>query len=322
MIVEHQDCFVCRAPAWFETLSGPAAGELHARLSFSFAHEGWQGIPHGGTAMTALLELADLLCLRERGSGLEYPLRSKWRFGDSVRIGDEMELTARFREDESRLQLAMRRPESEKIYLQGELELGVAPAGADFEPPPARLLAPARPHQPLEIYDNCFVCGCSRKVPGLERRFFRTAAGLFEPPLVLVRFGHRPDQERRLAENFQQYTGRLHPGVLAALLDELCGWSGVLSGELYGFTVRFELTINALPRITDELLGLAPQPPVRGRGERCFYYPHGMLLQHSESGFGDVVAAASGQWLARPELAQQFRETHVKEDLSGILFTG
>ncbi len=321
MISEHQHCFVCREPGWLERLDVQMPGRVMAEMVFTPAQEGWQGIPHGGAAMTALLELADILWQRERGGGLPRPWRVDWRFGDSLRIGDAVELEARFGEDGNLLELAMRRRKKEKVYLRGKLRVRGEPATVDFPlPPEEQMLHPNQSHQALEIYDNCFVCGCRRQRPGLERRFFRTVSEQFDPPLVLVRFGTLRDQRRRLPECFQQYPGRIHPGVLAALLDELCGWSGVLSGDLYGFTVRFTLAVNFLPGIGDELLGISPQPPVRGRGRRKFYFSRGVLLRRSEKGFSEIVAVARGQWLARPELARQFRETHIREELSGISF--
>jgi acyl-coenzyme A thioesterase PaaI-like protein len=314
----HEACFVCRERNWFAPR--PAAGpeKITAGLTFDLEHEGWQGIPHGGTAMSALLDFADHARLARRGENLAYPLAAAFRFGDSVRIGDRMALEAV--EKDGKLGLQMFREGAEKIYLAAEVEPGAAPGRVAFaHPDPDRLLAAGPRHHPLEVYDNCFVCGRKRQAPGLERRFFRSG-GEFEPAVVMVRFGDVRDRSRGLARNFQQAAGRLHPGILATLLDELLGWSGVLSGDLYGFTVRFRLVVNFLPGVDDELFGISPAPPVRGRGERRFYYPKGVLYRRSGEGGFTAAAVAEGQWLARDELRRQFVETRVSEDLSGVTF--
>ncbi len=317
----HEACFICREWDWFNP---PPAVDMEGQvlrtgLRFTSAQEGWQGIPHGGTAMSALLDFADYAGLHRRGENLAYPLAATFRFGDSARVGDRMELEAGF-SDSGLLALKMRRPGRDKIYLQAELETAVAPGLADFpHPDPGLLLASGSRHEPLGIYDNCFVCGRKRRVPGLERRFFRSCE-TFAPAVVMVRFGDARDRARGLARNFQQAEGRLHPGILATLLDELLGWSGVLSGNLYGFTVRFQLTVNFLPGLEDELFGVSPAPPVRGRGERCFYYPQGVLYRRREGGVFEVAAAARGQWLARDELRRQFLEARVREDLGKVVF--
>ncbi|RLB70632.1 MAG: hypothetical protein DRH03_06850, partial [Deltaproteobacteria bacterium] len=87
---------------------------------------------------------------------------------------------------------------------------------------------------------------------------------------------------------------------------ELCCWSGVLAGDLYGFTVRFQLHLNRCPAIGDELFGISPAPLVRGRKVRKFYHPYGALYLEKPDGSLDVVAVAKGQWLAREELRLQF----------------
>jgi acyl-coenzyme A thioesterase PaaI-like protein len=318
-ITGHEACFVCRSPSWFEELPVEEGGAVSVKMNFASQHEGWQGIPHGGVAMTALLDLADYAGQCKTGANLTYPLAVAWRFGDSVRIGERMMLKAWLKEV-GRYDLSMRRLNAEKIYLQAELKTKEPVFTVDFELPPVdSLFDPEAVHQPLEVYDNCFVCGRKRRWPGLERRFFRSATGI-DPAVVMVRFGDQRDRDKGLAVNFQQAEGRLHPGVLAALLDELCGWSGVLAGDLYGFTVRFQLKINFLPEIGDELFGISPEPRVRGRGERLLYYPRGVIYRRTEAGFTEVVAVAEGQWLAREELRRQFIATSIKEDLSGIIF--
>ena len=314
-VAGHEACFVCHDKFCFSSINDCDSG-VEAEMVFSRDHEGWMDIPHGGVAMAALLDLADHCWLRINGVNLVYPLEIDWRFADVVGIGDEMSLKAAVK-DENSLLLSMRRQGSEKIYLSAEVRVAVEAAEADFPLlEPELLQKKGAQHQPLEVYDNCFVCGLKRQKPGLRRRFFRTVGEL---PSIIVRFGGG-SEGLQLASSFQQASGTLHPGVVAALLDELCGWSGILAGDLYGYTVRLKLHLNRLPILGEELFGIAPAPLVRGRGARKFYYPRGALYQKRADGSLEVIAVATGQWLAREELRQQFDESHVEEDLAGIVF--
>jgi len=321
--VGHEACFVCQKAFCFSSITDTVSG-VESEMCFGPQHEGWQGIPHGGVAMTALLDLADHCWLRVKGKNLPYPIVIEWRFADAVAIGDKMLLKAEIR-DEDTIFLSMRRQGSEKIYLKAEIGVGIEIHKVGFNPPDPRVFfKPGAKHQALAIYDNCFVCGQKRQQPGLQRRFFKTVIKAddcenSDVSAVIVRFGSAMEKPP-LAASFQQAPGRLHPGVLAALLDELCGWSGVLAGDLYGYTVRFSLNINRLPALDEEFFGFSPTPLVRGRGTRQFYMPRGVLYQKNQDGSLDIIAAASGQWLARDQLRQQFDVSHIDEELAGIVF--
>ena len=321
--VGHEACFVCRDNFCFSTLRNCQNG-VETEMVFACKHEGWEGIPHGGVAMTALLDLADLCWLQIKGENLLYPLAVEWRFADAVVIGDNMSLRATVKDDDT-ITVSMQNENSTKIYLQGVIKTQPERVNSSFSlPEPQELIQNFTRNQALAVYDNCFVCGRKRQFPGLQRRFFRTVItddrqSGSDRPAVIVRFGGI-GAEADLAALFQQAPRQLHPGVLAALLDELCGWSGVLAGDLYGFTVRFKLNINRLPGLDEEIFGFAPTPKVKGRGERKFYFPEGVLYRTKGDGSLEIIASASGQWLARDQLRQQFDETHIAEDLSGIIF--
>ena len=318
LVAGHEACFVCHDNFCFSSIDHCASG-VETKMVFSLDHEGWMGIPHGGVAMTALLDLADHCWLQEKGENLVYPLEIDWRFADAVHIGDATSLKAVVN-DENIILLSMQRQGSEKIYLKGEVRVATETVGVDFPLlEPELLQQKSAQHQPLAIYDNCFVCGRKRQKPGLMRRFVKFGCVGDELPAIIVRFGGGPE-DLQIATSFQQAPGTLHPGVLAALLDEVCGWSGVLADDLYGYTVRFKLHINRLPALGEELFGVAPTPVVRGRGSRKFYHPKGALYQKKADGSFEIIAVATGQWLAREELRQQFDDTQIVEDMSGITF--
>lgn len=319
----HEACFVCHDKFCFSEVRDCESG-VETEMVFGLEHEGWQGIPHGGVAMTALLDLADHCWFRIKGANLTYPLATEWRFADAVTIGDKMHLRAVVK-DGNTIFLSMQRQGSEKIYLRVEVKVKSMLEEVGFKlPNPQKLLQDDVKHQPLDVYDNCFVCGRKRQSPGLQRRFFKTVINPENPDgqdfsAVIVRFGGA-EAGKDLSTFFQQAPNRLHPGVLAALLDELCGWSGVLADDLYGYTVRFKLNINYLPEIGTEFFGYSPKPMVRGRGVRKFYHPQGALYRKKDDGTFEIIACASGQWLARDELRQQFDKSHIVEDVRGIVF--
>ncbi|MCK5679631.1 hypothetical protein KAI46_02325 [bacterium] len=316
--IGHEACFVCSQGFCFSSIRDCEFG-VETEMVFGVEHEGWQGIPHGGVAMTALLDLADHCWFRVKGENLTYPLEIEWRFADAVVIGDKVRLKAEIKTGDT-ISLSMQRENCEKTYLRAEIKVESEASKFSIKlPDPQELLQHDSSHQALAVYDNCFVCGRKRQQPGLQRRFFKAVVdgndnekGAY--PVIIVRFGGAT------ARPFQQAQNRLHPGILAALLDELCGWGGVLAGDLYGYTVRFKLNINHLPAISDNFFGLAPTPKVRGRGARQFYYPEGALYRKKEDGSFDIIATASGQWLAKEELRLQFDTSHVEEELKDIVF--
>ncbi len=87
----------------------------------------------------------------------------------------------------------------------------------------------ALPGGPLPNYELCYVCGHANPM-GLNVRF------RLDGERVITRF--RPDPLHA------GYPGRLHGGVLAALLDETMGWAPcVLAGR---FCVAVELNVRYL----------------------------------------------------------------------------
>ena len=112
----------------------------------------------------------------------------------------------------------------------------------------------------------------------------------------------------------------MHPGVLGAVLDEICGWSGFIKHELFGVTVRLQINFKRPVLLGEKLLFAAVEPEVRGRGTRQLYRARGCLFAVSAAGSYETVAMAAGQWLALPALKEQFYDTRVEEDLSRISF--
>jgi acyl-coenzyme A thioesterase PaaI-like protein len=170
---------------------------------------------------------------------------------------------------------------------------------------------------PLSIYENCFICGTRRRERGMRRRFFM--AEYDNRYYILAKFGFAPG-DAAIAESFQQAAGVLHPGVIGAVLDEICGWAGFIKHELFGVTVRLQISFKRPVLMDEKLLFAAFEPEVRGRGSRQLYRARGCLMSVAADGSYETVALAAGQWLALPALREQFYETRIEEDLNRIFF--
>lgn len=313
----HENCFACRQGFCLENIA-PADPGLRAEIRMTRRHEGWLDIPHGGIGISAALDLADLCWLRARGANLPYPQAMTMKFADTCRIGDLLVLEAQPAAERPAVDFRLFRPGRGKNYLAGEIGPAAAEAPAvDLELPPISVLADRALLEPLSIYHNCFICGCRRQAPGMGRRFFiaRLPAG----DCILARFGFR-EEDREPAAFFQQGKGLLHPGVIGAVLDEICGWAGFLAGELFGVTVRLTLNFRRPVRAGERLLFAAPKAAVRGQGRRRLYQSRGYALAVDERENYELVASAAGQWLSLPELRQQFYATRVEEDLGAVKF--
>ncbi len=313
----HEKCFACRERFCLPDIR-VIDGALEADLLMEKKHEGWIGIPHGGIGISAVLDLADLCWLRHKGTNLPFPYTISLKFGDRCRLGDVLHLRAELDDGQSQVAFRMQRPGQRQSYIAGTVE-----PNSEFEDgeiidlPPLAEIERHATLTPLSIYDNCFICGNHRSAPGMQRRFFQ--ADFKERHFILAKFGFDP-RDATIAKRFQQAEGVLHPGVIGAVLDEICGWSGFIKHELFGVTVRLQLSFKRPVLVSEKLLFAAVEPEVRGRGNRRLYRARGFLVAVSDAGSYETVAMAAGQWLALPVLREQFYETRIEEDLSLISF--
>jgi acyl-coenzyme A thioesterase PaaI-like protein len=281
-------------------------------------HEGWIGIPHGGIGIAAVLDLADLCWLQYKQGNLPFPYSISLKFGDRCRLGDVLQLRADLDEDLQQVAFRMRRSGQGQSYIAGTVEPNTGFAnGETFDLPSLDDLEGQAVLTPLSIYENCFICGTKRSERGMRRRFFMAEYG--DRHYILTKFGFDAG-DADIAESFQQAEGVLHPGVIGAVLDEICGWSGFIKHELFGVTVRLKIDFKRPVLLGEKLLFAAAEPEVRGRGKRQLYRARGRLFAVSAEGSYETVATAAGQWLAFPAMREQFYETRIEEDLSRIFF--
>ncbi len=313
----HEQCFACRERFCLPEIA-MVDGALEAELLMEKKHEGWIGIPHGGIGIAAVLDLADLCWRQHKGESLPFPFTISMKFGDRCQLGDTLQLRAELDDGQSQIIFRMQRPGQRQSYIAGTVEPDAGFAGGDLSSLPHLDEFERRAVlTPLSIYENCFICGTKRRERGMRRRFFMAEHdGRY---YILAKFGFDPG-DAAIAESFQQAAGVLHPGVLGAVLDEICGWSGFIRHELFGVTVRLQMSFKRPVLVDEKLLFVAFEPEVRGRGSRQIYRARGCLMSVLADGGYEAVATAAGQWLALPALREQFYQTRIEEDLSRISF--
>ncbi len=313
----HEKCFACREGFCLPEIT-MVDGVLEAKLLMGKKHEGWIGIPHGGIGIAAVLDLADLCWLQQKGVNLPFPYSISLKFGDRCRLGDVLQLHAELDDDQGRVAFRMQRPGQRQSYIAGTVEPDARfETGENIDLPPLVELELHAALTPLSIYENCFICGTKRSDRGVRRRFFQ--ADFKDRHYILAKFGFEA-RDAQIAAGFQQAEGVLHPGVIGAVLDEICGWSGFIKYELFGVTVRLQINFKRPVLLGEKLLFAAAEPEVRGRGNRQLYRARGCLFVVSVAGSYETVATAAGQWLALPALREQFYEIRTEEDLSCISF--
>ena len=132
--------------------------------------------------------------------------------------------------------------------------------------------------------------------------------------------GLEEDDQNRLSR-FQLADGQIHPGPLAAVLDETLGWGGFVRTRQGGVTVRLELDIMRAVEPGEKLLALGTCTGVRGKSaQRMFWFSEGGILPMGEEDLSPVMLAR-GQWLAVPELTEQMPGQLIPPELTEPLFT-
>jgi len=125
---------------------------------------------------------------------------------------------------------------------------------------------------------NCFVCGLANPA-GLQLRFFENTPG-------------EVVAEYTVPDRFQGYPGVAHGGIVAAMLDEICGRAH-MGGDPPRFMYTARLNVRYRKNIPVgqplRLVGRAGKSKGRtavGRGE--IYGPDGCLLAEAEALLIDV----------------------------------
>ncbi len=276
-------------------------------------HEGWRGLPHGGVLMSLILELAHKgldvpVFLPER-----YPLQVSFRWGGSaIPLGQDILVQVQHEADT--IQGWVKEHKDAAPALTAAIRSGLSTPGLeDKTPDKLRMIIDSLGQkeranaQPLPYSRSCFVCGTERTRPGLERRFYCLEEQ--EQQLVFTSLGLNPDDQRGLSRfRLKDDHDQIHPGVLAAILDETLGWSGFLHTQQGGMTVKLELDLLRPMQKEEKILCFGFCSGTRGNSpNRLFWFAEGGILPVGEDDPSPIMLA-KGQWLAAPRLTEEMEQ--------------
>ncbi|HOF05664.1 MAG TPA: hypothetical protein PLH54_08630 [Syntrophales bacterium] len=294
---------------------------VRAVMTMAEYMEGWRGIPHGGIAMGAVLELAALLRREEAGRASPYPFTADFRLGGAgVRVGDQVILRICPIPDGAEGTIVRKGetfPYLSAVIGYGRDDPSRREAFLSFLPAlPAGVTELTAGGTDLPYYRHCFVCGVARRRPGLERRF-RMHGG--NPPLALAAAGFSAG-DRDSFFRFQT-GGILDPLPSLALLDETMGWAGFLAAASGAVTVRIGYTFYRDIRVGERLIFVGRNEKVRGSvASRLLFWTSGGAAAVDGEGRCEPVIAASAQYLGMAELTGQMRQELIPEELTARAF--
>jgi hypothetical protein len=158
---------------------------------------------------------------------------------------------------------------------------------------------------PLPYATDCFVCGSEREHPGLQRKFY--CLDQQGAQVVFTSIGLDPDDRSRFSQ-FHLDDARIHPGVLAAILDETMGWGGFVKARQGGMTVKLDIDFLRPVEEGEKMLCYGVCSGTRGkRAGRMFWFSEGGIFPMGEGGLSPIMRA-SGQWLAMPDLTEEMKK--------------
>ena len=281
--------------------------------------QGWVGIPHGGVAMGAMAEMAFALMGGAGDSFSPYPFSLDYRMGGaSARLGDALqcEMIATeagaagvlVKEPTAAPYLSATFRFADDLSLKETFESYLPGCIGDVE---TRML-------PLPFYRNCFVCGITRREPGLERRFYALDRQ-DRQKIVVSPIGCAGDNGAAFYR-FQS-RGCLHPLPMLALLDEIMGWGGFLLTASGSVTVKASYTFYRDIRVGEKLLVFGRGEKARGSAaSRLLYWASGGAAAIRSDGVMEPVVAASGQYMGVGALTEQMRQELLPADLTRRAF--
>jgi hypothetical protein len=290
---------------------------VRSEIAMDLRTEGWVGIPHGGISMGAIVDLFESLREARGSTGLPYPVTINVRMGGSrLRTGETVDVAVAPQGEGAKGIVSIRGgalPYLEADIMKTTEHSAVeAPAclPSTFDRMEGSLSA-------LPFYRNCFVCGVDRNHPGLKRNF-----QLFEaarPSRVVVsRIGFDAD-DNATVYRFER-SGRIHPVVLLALIDETMGWACFMNYASGGVTVRMSATLHRAIGVDEKLVVFGRGERVRGTASRMLFWASGGAAVVGRKGAFEIVMTASSQFLGVPALTDQMRTELMPQELTRRAF--
>jgi acyl-coenzyme A thioesterase PaaI-like protein len=312
----HRDCCFCGEDGLILSDFQVTDTGLQAELVVDARHEGWPGIPHGGIAMTSMIELADLL---GDLTGY-YPIRADFRFGgDRILLGDEIVISVVKEYEGYRGEINKR--SGKQPYLKSLIDHRVM---GEYED---RLLSIKKMLEAPVKSSNSFT------VPDFVNRIIFKKA--FQPVHQYRIFEFRELSDRRIcmlcffrnAEGVIQHgefnlisETQVHPGAIITVLDETLGWSGFFTVWQGGVTVNL-MTYFIRPVEPDEtIFSVGICDDVYGSHRRKIVCCSGGIFSMKNDTI-DPVAYSMGKWLTNPEFKERMLKHLEQKKQVGKAFT-
>ncbi len=288
-----------------------AEDQARATITLDERHQGWLGVPHGGVLMSLVLELAHHGMNRTMFSAQSFPVRASFRWGGpTVSLGNKLETAAQRVGEEIRVAITKDAEDTPSFSAT----IRSIPPSEQTETEHLDNLTEAMEAIGRDTKDNVFplpyatdffVCGSEREHPGLTRKFYCLDAK--GEQIVFTSIGLDPDDQNKVFQ-FQLDDTPIHPGVLAAILDETRGWGGFITARHGGMTVKLDVDFLRPVDRGEKMLCYGICSGTRGKSAgRMFWFSEGGVLPMGE---GDLppIMRASGQWLAMPGLTEEMRK--------------
>jgi hypothetical protein len=240
-----------------------------------------------------------------------FPVRASFRWGGpTLCIGESLEIAARMEGEETHVAIT-RDGETTPSF---SVSIGSIPSSEETETEHLDNLTQAMEAigrdtkdnvLPLPYATNCFVCGSERQNPGLTRRFYCLDAK--GEQIVFTSIGLDPDDQNEVFQ-FQLDDATIHPGVLAAIIDETMGWGGFVKARHGGMTVKLDVDFLRPVARGEKMLCYGLCSGTRGKSaSRMFWFSEGGILPMGEGALPPIMRAR-GQWLAMPDLTEEMRK--------------
>jgi acyl-coenzyme A thioesterase PaaI-like protein len=298
----HSDCIFCGKDGFILTDYKIGKDRIESCLTVEKKHEGWPGIPHGGIAMTTMMEMADLFdCVTER-----HPITANFRFGgDAIATGDRIDISL-IRENRRNIG-EVKRP-GRSPYLKCEISHpDEMPYREEINSIREILRKPVKNTYSFVLPDFVNRILYSREYQTANRFRIFELREMYNGNLCIVCSFRDSEGRPHSGELNRISDDQIHPGPLITILDETLGWSGFLTAWEGGITI--ELTVCFLrPVKPDEIIfSIGKTDRIHGLYKRKIVTCSGCIFSVNGDDLEPVVFS-TGRWLIKPG----FREKMIK----------
>jgi acyl-coenzyme A thioesterase PaaI-like protein len=296
----HRDCCFCGEDGLILSDFQIADNRIEAELVVDVRHEGWPGIPHGGIAMTSIIELADLFDNLTR----IYPIRADFRFGgDRILLGDEVLISVKKECGSYRGEINKR--SGRQPYLKSMIDhLPVEECENGLMSMQKMLEEPFKSSNSFTVPDFVNRIIFQKAFHPVHRYRVFEFRELSDGRICMLCFFRNSEGVLQNGEFNLISDTQVHPGAIITVLDETLGWSGFFTVWQGGVTVNL-MTYFIRPVKPDEtIFSVGICDDVYGSHKRKIICCSGGIFSIK----GDTiepVAYSRGKWLTKPEFKER-----------------